>query len=369
MRAGFHILVIWLALSLGGPQFARPAMAQSAYSPPHKAGEVVHQGPNFTIHTLSIVPIRPNEYCGGGRYPALNLQVVFDVDDDFQLDETFLETALPYALVRGIADEICPDAVIITTSHFFKDRFIGPYKEISDRETVSRSRSEMAFSTLNYAADQGNQPVYSNRLRIDGRSWNDVVAFNAAGQKTEDQIAFERAREKERQTYQAQSDAIGRVRDDYFTAKKAALKWPAGDTWMFDVYVRGGTGEPVPPARSPEQEGALGLYPSRDGMLLAYVEEAQRQCGAVSPNGTAEIGFTLTDQQSGAVTASESYPVDVKLYEAYRAAKLSTGAYNIFSLSNIKRYQGDLKRLFGLWPCDGPQFGRFIDGILKTEDG
>ena len=358
-----------VGIVLLGSVFALNLSAQTTQAPPHLAGKVVDQGANFTIHPLSFVPIRPNEYCGGGRYPTLNLQVVFDVADDFQLDEAYLMSVLPYSRLRDIADRICPDAVIITTSHFFKGRFIGPKKEIADQATLSRTRREMAFSTLNYSNDQGNKPVYTNRLGIKGRSWNDVKAFNDAGFKTEDQIAFEREREKERQAYKAKSDAIAKVRSDYFQARKAELSWPSGDNWMFDVYMAGRQSGPPPPPRSPEWSRQLRFdYPTRGGMVLAYVEEARKKCGALSPNGTAPIGFTLTDGDTGAEVNRQTFPVDVKLYDLYRAEKLSTGAYNAISLSLIKSYQDDMAPLFARWACDGPQFARFIDGILKTED-
>jgi len=365
LRAVTAVLVL---SGLPGLLWAPGMAAQSAKAPPHLAGDLVYQGPNFSIHTLRRVTIRKNDSCAGGRYPMLNLQVVFDVPDDFQLDEDYLVSALPYSRLREIADRICPDAVIIGTSHFFKDRFIGQHKQITDAATVARTRSEMAFSSLTYSQDSNNEPVYSNRLRINGRSWDDVKAFNDAGFKTEDQLAYERERERERQMYQARSDRIGTTRDAYFTERKAALRWPSGDNWTFDVYMRGHGGT-EPPPRSPEQRQSVEQhYPSRDGMLLAYVEEAQRQCGAVSPNGTEMIGFTLTNELTGSVSDSQAFPVDRKLYDAYRAAKLSGGAYNVFSLSQVKSYQNDLRSLFGLWACDGPEFGDFIEGILKTDD-
>ena len=90
--------------------------------------------------------------------------------------------------------------------------------------------------------------------------------------------------------------------------------------------------------------------------------------GAASPNGTVMIGFTLTDSSSGQQMDSQSFPVDVQLRDAYEAAKLSTGAYNAISLSLIKAYQDDLEPLFARWQCDGPEFDRFIDGILNTPD-
>lgn len=355
-----------LALSLG---LAGPVRAQSNPAPAHHAGEIVDRGANFTIHKQSIMPIRPNEYCSGGRYPTLSLKVVFDVPDDFELTEAYLETYLPYERLRTIADKICPDATIITTSHYFKDRFLDHNKRISDYRTVSTTRREMPFSSLNYSQDAGNTPQYTNRLRLKGRSWNAVEAYDNAGGKTEDQVGFAQQQAADRAALQAKSDAIAKVRRDYFEARKAELNWPSGDNWMFDAYMAGRQSGPPPPPRSPEWHQKLKFdYPTRDGMLLAYVERAQKTCGAASPNGTVMIGFTLTDSSSGQQMDSQSFPVDVQLRDAYEAAKLSTGAYNAISLSLIKAYQDDLEPLFARWQCDGPEFDRFIDGILNTPD-
>lgn len=133
--AALGALLSWLGIC--------SALPQGTDAPPHWAGQKVYQGPNFSIHTLSIAPIRKNEYCVT-QNNTLVLQAVFDVPDDFELGETYLASVLPWVLLARIAAQVCPNPKTIITAHYFKDRFIDDILATSNQGADSQAALAVA---------------------------------------------------------------------------------------------------------------------------------------------------------------------------------------------------------------------------------
>lgn len=358
--------------------FAMPSIALSSrvtnpllIPPLHYAGDPLYRGENFTLYALDRGTWRTGEHCAGGRYPLFIVSVVFDVPDDFVLSEDYLAATLNEPLLRQLAAQHCPAATMVSTAHYFKGRVIGKKGQISDAATAASEGNgyEKAISRMSLEFGSKSGPRLSNDVRgLRGNySWNDVLAFNTRGLRTEREVDLHQQQRLARQQVIAAEQAKSQARTAWFTAQKAATGWRGRDNWIFEVYLRGHHGIPAAPPRG-KADCEAQKYPAGKGdILLAYVEAAHKTCATVSPNGTQPVGFTLTDKQTGLVEKRGTVNVDRRLKEAYTGAKLYQGAYTLLRLNEIARLQRDLEGLFTVWSCDGPEFGRFIEGILKFD--
>lgn len=356
------ILFTLVALVFG--EMPAVSQGQRIPLPLHHAGKQIYQGDQFTIYLLDRGPWNDDEHCS--RSGSFDLSVVFDVADDFPLDDAYLTSTLNEGLLRQLANQYCPEARFALTAHYFKDRVIGKNGRISDAATVTYEGYERAFTrmTVNFVLDA--EPSMTNVLRIRGRTWNDVIAFNERGLKTLDEVEYQNRSKAQRDLAVAMDNDRRVARQDWFKAQKAATGWPGKDDWAFEVYVRGRGGVPAAPARDVADRQAQ-KYPHRSSILLAYVEKAHKTCGTVSPNGTRPITFSLTNKQTGLLENRDTVQVDRRLEEAYSNAKLAEGAYTVFSLNTVAGLQGDMAPMFSIWSCNGPEFQMFITGILKTK--
>lgn len=342
-------LAMWFPLST--------ANAQSRFIL-HNAGELIHTGSNFTVHLLDRGAYDDDEHCG--RSQTLSLSVIFDVANDTELTKQYLGAALPEPLLKRLAAQYCPDAVSVGAAIYFKDRVIMRDGSIGEAAEVRANSGERAFSSFHHMFGSPYSPSVSQTRMFEGAAWNNVLAFNNRGMKTQAEISIAEQKAAERRQFLAAAEARKSERNAWFQSNKALYNWPLGDGWGFDVYMASEPSKPAPSPR-PLEEGQK--FPYRSSVLLAYVERANTKCGSRSPNGTENVSITLTNRQTGRVEGRETIAVDRSLVDLYSGAKNSEGAYDVYSLSAIRRLQSDLEPLFSQWSCEGPEFSRFIRGL------
>lgn len=344
-----------------------------------RAGYLIQSTPRFDIHFLAsrwedgVRPQCPDT-------DIANISIIHKVDDDFQIDASYLRAAFADKDFAAPLRANCPGVAGVNAEHYYFQRPMAYNQDPLTLEQAVSSQLQHPVLKTTYRFGAPNSFSADGILkRIGSYAYTDILRYNANGRRTDQQIAAQNEREAEikRLTIEnAERVRIGReARATWFANEKKLSNWPLGDNQLFDVYVRTGTKSGAPPngRTLSDNMGRRDMLAAMAGqesftpynnhfLVVAYVEQASRLCGADTPNGATT--FALSASRDGYVVNEDTVTVDRKLAARYERSKRHLGiTYRPLILRDVQELQGHMRPLYDSWHCSGPEWKKYIDGL------